>query len=242
MQCWGLSDKGNVRSENQDTYVIRSFGRDRTLLLVCDGMGGAKAGNVASMLAAECFVQTVTQQYRAAKTEEAITAMLHQALADANRVVFEKSGEEEFHGMGTTLVAAYAYRNTAYLLNVGDSRAYLCKEEGITKITTDHSIVELMVQRGELSSEEAKTYPGCNLITRAVGTEETVEGDLYVQPMEKGSCLLLCSDGLSGEMADQEILFEVLHGGAHGDCCQRLLNVAKNRGAPDNVTVILAEF
>lgn len=97
-----------------------------------------------------------------------------------------------------------------------------------------------MVQRGELTPEQAKTYPGKNLITRAVGTEPEVEGDLYVQELHKDDCLLLCSDGLSNEMDDQEILFEVVHGMKKSTCCERLLSIAKNRGAPDNVTVVLA--
>ena len=97
-----------------------------------------------------------------------------------------------------------------------------------------------MVQRGELTREQAKTYPGKNLITRAVGTEPEVEGDIYVQELKKDECLLLCSDGLSNEMADQEMLFEVAHGMKKSTCCERLLSIAKNRGAPDNVTVVLA--
>ena len=98
-----------------------------------------------------------------------------------------------------------------------------------------------MVQRGELTREQAKNYPGKNLITRAVGTEPQVEGDIYVQELKKDDCILLCSDGLSNEMADQEMLFEVAHGVRRSDCCRRLLNIAKNRGAPDNVTVVLAQ-
>ena len=103
----------------------------------------------------------------------------------------------------------------------------------------DHSLVELMVQRGEISREEAKSHPGKNLITRAVGTEPNVSCDLYRQPLKSGDSLLLCSDGLSNVMADQEILFEVIHGVRKDCCCQRLLEIAKDRGAPDNVTVVL---
>ena len=107
-------------------------------------------------------------------------------------------------------------------------------------LTVDHSIVEYMVQRGELTQEQAKNHPGKNVITRAVGTEPSVEGDIYIQKLHRDDCLLLCSDGLSNEMADQEMLFEVAHGVRKSDCCQRLLRIAKNRGAPDNVTVAMA--
>ena len=120
------------------------------------------------------------------------------------------------------------------------SRAYLFTAEGVQLLTTDHSIVEFMVQRGELTQEQAKNHPGKNVITRAVGTEPSVEGDIYLQKLHRDDCLLLCSDGLSNVMADQEMLFEVAHGVRKSDCCQRLLRIAKNRGAPDNVTVAMA--
>ena len=112
--------------------------------------------------------------------------------------------------------------------------------DGIRCVTVDHSLVELMVQRGELTHEQAKNHPGKNVITRAVGTEPSVEGDIYIQKLHRDDCLLLCSDGLSNVMADQEMLFEVAHGVRKSDCCQRLLRIAKNRGAPDNVTVAMA--
>ena len=107
------------------------------------------------------------------------------------------------------------------------------------RVTVDHSLVELMVQRGELSSEQAKSYPGKNFITRAIGTEQSVECDLYTAVLRPGDCVLLCSDGLTNHLADQELLFEVIHGVNKQDCCQRLIGIAKDRGAPDNVTAVL---
>ena len=142
--------------------------------------------------------------------------------------------------MGTTLVAALILKDTAVIINVGDSRAYLFTPDGVQLLTVDHSIVEYMVQRGELTQEQAKNHPGKNVITRAVGTEPSVDGDIYIQKLHRDDCLLLCSDGLSNVMADQEMLFEVAHGVRKSDCCQRLLRIAKNRGAPDNVTVAMA--
>ena len=210
-------------------------------MIVCDGMGGAKSGNVASSMAAEAFVAEVRRSQRLALSVERVKQILLGALELANKAVYEhaKLGDE-YSGMGTTLVAAFLLKNTAVVINVGDSRAYHFSAQGVHQVTRDHSIVELMVQRGELTPEQAKTYPGKNLITRAVGTEPEVEGDLYVQELHKDDCLLLCSDGLSNEMDDQEILFEVVHGMKKSTCCERLLSIAKNRGAPDNVTVVLA--
>lgn len=241
MQIWGLTDPGNIRSQNQDAYNIVEFGHDRALMIVCDGMGGAKSGNVASSMAAEAFVAEVRRSQRLALSVERVKQILLGALELANKAVYEhaKLGDE-YSGMGTTLVAAFLLKNTAVVINVGDSRAYHFSAQGVYQVTRDHSIVELMVQRGELTPEQAKTYPGKNLITRAVGTEPEVEGDLYVQELHKDDCLLLCSDGLSNEMDDQEILFEVVHGMKKSTCCERLLSIAKNRGAPDNVTVVLA--
>ncbi len=241
MQIWGLTDPGNIRSQNQDAYNIVEFGHDRALMIVCDGMGGAKSGNVASSMAAEAFVAEVRRSQRLALSVERVKQILLGALELANKAVYEhaKLGDE-YSGMGTTLVAAFLLKNTAVVINVGDSRAYHFSAQGVHQVTRDHSIVELMVQRGELTPEQAKTYPGKNLITRAVGTEPEVEGDLYVQELHKDDCLLLCSDGLSNEMDDQEILFEVVHGMKKSTCCERLLSIAKNRGAPDNVTVVLA--
>ena len=144
--------------------------------------------------------------------------------------------------MGTTLVAALIHGKEVSIANVGDSRAYSITRAGIRRLTTDHSLVEMMVQRGELTPERARTYPGKNLITRAIGTETVVECDLFHHRMDRGDCLVLCSDGLSNMMDDQEILFEVAHGVNKQYCCQRLLDIAKNRGAPDNVTSILVQM
>ena len=242
MQCFAKSDRGAVRKENQDRAAGARIRRKGCVVgVVCDGMGGAKSGNVASSMAAEAFVAEVRRSQRLALSVERVKQILLGALELANKAVYEhaKLGDE-YSGMGTTLVAAFLLKNTAVVINVGDSRAYHFSAQGVHQVTRDHSIVELMVQRGELTPEQAKTYPGKNLITRAVGTEPEVEGDLYVQELHKDDCLLLCSDGLSNEMADQEILFEVVHGMKKSTCCERLLSIAKNRGAPDNVTVVLA--
>lgn len=243
MQLWGMTDAGNLRSQNQDAYALVSLGHDRALMVVCDGMGGAKSGNVASNMAIDVFVGEIRRSQKLAVNSERAEKILRAALELANKAVFEQSQlGEEYSGMGTTLVAALILKNTAVIINVGDSRAYHFTPTGVKLVTRDHSIVEMMVQRGELTREQAKSYPRKNLITRAVGTEPEIEADVFVQELRRDDCLLLCSDGLSNEMADQEMLFEVAHGVRRSDCCQRLLNIAKTRGAPDNVTVTLAAF
>jgi protein phosphatase len=240
MEVWGMTDPGLVRKQNQDYYLLQQLGKHDLLAVVCDGMGGAKSGNVASRLAAEVFVDEIKKGYRAGLTDESIEFLLRTASAISNSAVYENAKlSEKMHGMGTTLVAALIIGKTAFFVNVGDSRGYLLNKEGVRKITVDHSLVELMVQRGELSSEQAKSYPGKNYITRAVGTEPEVECDVYRCPILPGDFLLLCTDGLTNQLADQELLFEVIHGVHKDDCCRRLVGIARDRGAPDNVTVVL---
>lgn len=243
MEAWGLTDVGNVRSQNQDAFRIVELGKDALLAVVCDGMGGAKSGNVASRLASEVFSEEVKRSFSADLTPDEAEQMLRAAAKLANISVFEQSQlSEDYAGMGTTLVAALTYPRATLVLNIGDSRAYLINADGVQCITRDHSVVEMMVQRGELTPEQAKTHPSKNLITRAVGTEASVFSDVFRVETEPEDCILLCSDGLSNQMADQEILFEVVHGARRDDCCRRLLEIAKNRGAPDNVTSVLIEL
>ena len=243
MQYWSLTDPGCVRTQNQDALEILQLDRNTLLCVVCDGMGGAKAGNVASAMAAEVFTQDVKRNYHGGLGVQATAQMLEQAVTQANLVVYDKSREsDEFYGMGTTLVAALIRNKAAVVVNVGDSRVYRIDEEGIHQITTDHSLAQLMLQRGELTPEQVRSFPGKNYITRAIGTEPSVNCDIFHTELKRGDHLLLCSDGLSNLVDDQEILFEIVHGANKQQCCQRLLDIAKNRGAPDNVTSILVQF
>ena len=241
MQSWGLTDPGRVRKQNQDAHHIEKLDRTSLLCVVCDGMGGAKSGNIASTLAVDVFVQEVRQSWKPRLDQEKIDQILRSAVKLANFTVYDQSQQfpEEFDGMGTTLVAVLVHGRKATVINVGDSRAYGIDRSGIRQITRDHSLVQMMVDRGDLTPEVAKTYPGKNFITRAIGTEPTVLCDIFHLDVAKGEYLLLCSDGLSNMMDDQEILFEVVHGVNKAHCCKRLLDIAKNRGAPDNVTSIL---
>lgn len=240
MRYWALTDPGAVRTQNQDAYQVEQLDKNTLLCVVCDGMGGAKSGNVASTLAADVFTQEVKRTWTPDMSQERLDQMLKGAVKLANFTVYDQAQQfEEFSGMGTTLVALLIRGKKASVVNVGDSRAYLLNEAGIRQLTTDHSLVQMMISRGELAPEKAKHYPGKNLITRAIGTEEQVECDIYHRTVERGDCFLLCTDGLSNMMDDQEILFEVAHGQVREQCCEHLLDIAKNRGAPDNVTAVL---
>ena len=240
MEHWGLTDTGKVRSQNQDAFRIEDLDRHTVLAVVCDGMGGAKSGNIASKLAVDVFVEEVRCSYKSSMSQEQIEQLLRSAVKLANYTVFDQSRQfEEFSGMGTTLVAALVTGKTATVVNVGDSRCYHITRSDIYRVTVDHSLVQMMLDRGDLTPEEARDYPGKNYITRAVGTEHTVESDVFMVRLERGDALLLCSDGLHNEVDDQEILFEVVHGVDNDNCCQRLLDIADMRGSPDNVTSVL---
>lgn len=243
MQYWGITDPGCTRTQNQDAYQLEALDRNTLLCVICDGMGGAKSGNVASTLAVDVFVQEVKRTWVPGMDPEKADQMLKNAVKLANFTVHDQAQQfEEFSGMGTTLVAALIHGKFATVVNIGDSRAYSIKSDGVQQLTTDHSLVQMMVARGELTPEQARSYPGKNLITRAIGTEAVVECDIFHRRLAGGECLLLCTDGLSNLVDEQEILFEVVHGVNKQSSCERLLEIAKKRGAPDNVTCVLIQI
>lgn len=240
MQSWAMTDPGCVRTQNQDAFQAVQLDKNVSLYIVCDGMGGARSGNVASTLAVDVFVEEVRRTWISGMEPEEAEQMLRGAVKLANFTVYDQAQQlEEFSGMGTTLVAALVQGRQVTLVNVGDSRAYHVNHNGIRRVTRDHSLVQMMVDRGDLTPEQARTYPGKNYITRAIGTETVVECDVFQMDVNKGDFLLLCSDGLSNTMDDQEILFEIAHGVNKELCCQRLLEIGRSRGAPDNMTCIL---
>lgn len=239
IEAWGITDKGAVRAENQDCYYLKLHGDDLVAAIVCDGMGGHRAGNVASALAVEvasAYLESLTDTELAEVPGEHLT----RALNLANDAVFRKSNQEmDYAGMGTTMVSIIVAGPAVHILNIGDSRAYRISAGGIEKVTQDHSVVEDMVRRGELTPDEARVHPQKNLITRALGGQAKAVADLYEVQWTSGDYFLLCSDGLSNSLTDQEILYEVLHGGTRETCCQRLLDQSLTRGATDNVTAVL---
>lgn len=242
MEVWGITDVGAVRKENQDAYQCLQVSKNMSLCVVCDGMGGALAGNVASQLAVDSF-------FLAAKSlsydqwECDPINLLTYAAEQANETVFHRATTDpNCRGMGTTLVAVLVIGNTAYLINIGDSRGYLVQQNGLQRITRDHSLVEDLVAQGKLTPDEARCHPQKNFITRALGAEPILRADTYTQVLSAGERILLCSDGLINVVTDQEVLYEVVHGGPEKDCCERLLDIAITRGAPDNVTVVLVQL
>ncbi len=242
MRAWGITDVGLKRSENQDTYAFEAFDAPNAIVaaVVCDGMGGVSGGQLASTLAVSTYMETLHTLARPEMTVEQVCEMQCACVLRANRAVYERSCESEiYRGMGTTLVSAIVSREVAVLANVGDSRAYLIGAEGIRRVTNDHSVVAEMIASGEITPEQARTHPNRNLITRALGPDAEILCDTYIVPLAHGDSLLLCTDGMTGTALDEELL-EVVRSTEDGDAAlTRLLEIAKSRGAPDNVTAVL---
>lgn len=242
LKVWGITDIGLVRKENQDTYAIRTI-PEHTICVVCDGMGGAAGGKLASRIAAETYTSELEKILTSDMSPEQLREASSYAVSLANRAIREASnGHEEYQNMGTTLVSAVSYCDGIVISNVGDSRAYHVTKNGITRITKDHSLVERMVDHGTITPEEARRHPNRNLITRALGPDADAQCDGYICPMKAGEFLLLCTDGLVDTVSDQEMLFEILHGDSTETCLDRLLSISKQHGAPDNVTAVLVQI
>lgn len=241
MEWFGLTDRGRVRPTNQDIYQIEAREDNQTVLLVvCDGMGGANAGNVASRFAAQSFMEAARNSLKETLDATKRQTLLTHALVQANDTVFSLAGRQpEFRGMGTTLVAALVQDDQVTVLNVGDSRAYLFDGTRLHQLTEDHSYVEEMRRQGRITEADARTHPQKNLITRAVGVEPDVDGDLFEARLAPGEILLLCSDGLTGMVEDEKIAQTLKDAKTLALAGDALLTLALEGGGRDNITVAL---
>lgn len=237
MQVYGRSDKGRVRQNNQDAFMCGTLAENVLFSVVCDGMGGANGGNIASALAVKVIAARIVERYRENMSPESIQFMLESAIAAANIEVFDTAtADPALQGMGTTVVATVVTGQQAVVAHIGDSRAYLVSEGDITQITRDHSVVQQMIERGELTKEEARTHPNKHFITRALGVEENVESEVDILELPEGSKLLICTDGLSN-MVEEAEMTNVLHSMTPGDAVEKLIVAANMAGGSDNITV-----
>ncbi len=235
----GHTDKGRVRVKNEDAYDIGKFEDGAVWAVVCDGMGGVNGGNVASMIAVDVIAKAFTKSYREDADGNSIRSMLLTALNAANTYIYEAAKEdEELAGMGTTAVAVVVKEDTAYIAHVGDSRAYLIRDNSIEQETRDHSMVQALVERGELTEEEAMTHPKKNYITRAVGVEEELDVDYNEIPLQDTDAILLCTDGLTNCVGKEEILSIIQENGALASP-DLLVEQAIEHGGNDNITVVV---
>lgn len=239
MIAFGKSDTGCVRPTNQDAFAV-DIRPEAALLAVCDGMGGANAGNVASRFAIERFMAVLRQALQDHMDMHARRSALREAVRQANDTVYQLAiAQPEFQGMGTTLVGGIVTADGITLVNVGDSRAYRIRGAQAERLTEDHSYVEEMIRRGKLSEEAARLHPNKNLITRAVGVEPEVECDLYEITLAPNEMLLLCSDGLSGMLQDDQLARIANDADNLVDGTEQLIEEAKLAGGADNITVVL---
>lgn len=236
------TEKGKVRSTNQDSFCIERIDKDTYACVVCDGMGGAKGGSEASCIAAVAFMDHLKKLYTDPSHRESHTTLLKRSLNAANSAVYSFATlHPELEGMGTTLVAFILSENDLSWINVGDSRLYAANGEGLDQISDDHSLVWEMVKKGMMSAEEAENAPMKNIITRAVGISELVESDVNIirNIFDKYSYILLCSDGLTN-MTPHEDIYKILTG---SDSTERkidsLFEFANNSGGYDNITAVL---
>lgn len=238
ISVYGVTDRGALRSQNQDCCAFEAMGQDWAWGVVCDGMGGAKAGDIASRIGMEIFREYMVEKAETTEPDKR-GELLREAVEKGNQVIYHCAmADRDCHGMGTTLVGVLLEGVRATVINVGDSRAYQIGEQGIRRVTRDHSIVEALVARGNITPEQARVHPQKNLITRALGTSRTVESDVYEITLEAGEWLLLCSDGLINEMTDEEIGETVTGAQDPESVCQKLLEIALAREASDNVTIL----
>lgn len=243
MNCQGKTHIGLVREINQDAYEIHPLPDGGMLAVVCDGMGGPAGGEVASTMSVELISKDIVSGYTTFLSEDELLELVRDAIGEANARVFEYSMRDlELAGMGTTVVLALATEQTAYLANVGDSRAYLYSchngQHKLTQITHDHSVVQELVDGGSLSSEEARNHPKKNIITRALGTQSSVNIDYFKVALVPGDKLLLCSDGLSNMLEEQQIC-ALLQKPDAARAVDALIEASLDAGANDNVTAVL---
>lgn len=242
MKSYALTDKGAIRKENQDCVLVTEIRAKNCLAaVVCDGMGGMHGGKLASELAVSAFMADFRKNLlRCTEKTPDLAALLQNACAVANRVVYQYScSNTECAGMGTTIVAVALRGGMAAILNIGDSRAYQITRRGIVQITKDHSLVEEMVDRGELSRAEARSHPKKNFITRALGVDAQVQADCFSVRLRPGERLLLCSDGLSNTLPDETLYRLCRSDRSPEKACRRLIQHALDAGARDNVTAAI---
>jgi len=238
MRTFSMTDVGKIRQVNQD-YIFTSenpVGKLPNLFIVADGMGGHNAGDFASRYTVETVVDAIKNS-----DETETIAIIRGAIEETNRKLIEKANEDvRLSGMGTTIVLCTIDGDEACVANVGDSRLYLLGDK-ITQITKDHSLVEEMVRMGELEPESARVHPNKNIITRAIGAVDEVAVDFFTLQLQKNNRILLCSDGLTNMVEDNEIQMIVDRQEDLVDGVQQLIACANNNGGKDNIAVILIE-
>lgn len=235
VRIFAKTDRGKVREINQDAFAANILSDGSAFAVVCDGMGGASAGDIASKTAVEVISQYVLSAYTPTMTSDDVIKLLNNAITSANIEVFTLSQKnEKLNGMGTTAVVALVRQTQAIICNVGDSRAYLAGND-LKQITRDHSVVQSLVESGKLSPEEARRHPEKNVITRALGVENNILTDSYCVEINENNKILLCTDGLSNYV-DSDNILGIFKNNALDKLTDLLVKEANLGGGRDNIT------
>lgn len=235
----GNTDIGKIRQANEDGYDFGSFDDGTSWAVVCDGMGGVRGGQIASSLVTEMVSDKIRKCYNKLMPVYSFENIFLSTITTANVIVNDRSfTDTEFQGMGTTIVAAIVKDTQACIAHVGDSRVYKLNSEGITQLTKDHSLAQEMLDSGQITKEEFENYPKKNIITRALGIDEKVEIDFDFTDVTEGDLLLLCTDGLSGLLSDEEI-YDIYRKTDFELLCDEYIKAANEKGGYDNITAVV---
>ncbi len=238
MRIFTKTDIGKMRSINQDSIFAKVLSDGSAFAVVCDGMGGASTGDIASKTAVDIISQYFLNSYSHNMSSDDIVKLLNNAIASANGEIYSLSQQnEQLKGMGTTVVAAVVKEQKAVICNIGDSRAYLIGDD-VNQITRDHSVVQTLVEIGKLSPDEARVHPEKNIITRALGVEDTVLTDSYCININVDDLILLCTDGLTNFVDSKDIL-DIVKNNVLDNITDQLINQANSNGGKDNITAAI---
>ncbi len=239
LKILGDTNIGKVRSTNQDALRFGTFGDGNGWALVCDGMGGPQGGNIASELAVNAITRQFESAFSGKISESSIKNIFESALNAANMIIYEQAqSDSSLSGMGTTAVAAVVFDDKVFIANVGDSRAYIIPDGSkIEQLTVDHSVVQILIQRGEITPEQAATHPQRHYITNALGIHSSLSFDFNECLFGRGDVLLLCSDGLYNHLTDD--LEMLVRSAAKDGSVDSLIKAANDMGGTDNITAVL---
>lgn len=242
MKIVARTDKGVIRDNNQDSYTACELSEGAVLAVVCDGMGGAAEGALASSEAIRVIREHIAARYQNDMSDLSVKSLLISAIEAANKHIFSLSKtDESYEGMGTTAVAALVANSFLYIAHAGDSRAYKLSGGELVQLTRDHSVVQNMLEKGEITVEEAVDHPSKHIITRALGVDDDIKVDFCQENFDEDEILILCSDGLTNYSTPDDIL-RLTSDGCYYKYADRLVNLANQNGGGDNVTVVCVAY
>lgn len=242
MEFYSKTDIGKVRKTNQDAVKIKKISDNLAWSVVCDGMGGTNGGDVASHLAVEKITQYLDTYLNESENSEKIKEIMYTAVQESNSVIFEKAqNNEELNRMGTTVVLCVIEKDNLHIMHAGDSRVYLISKSKIKQLSKDHSIVQEMIDSGEITLKEAKNHPQKNIITRALGVNSDIKLDYTEIELKEGDIILSCTDGLTNYLSEKDI-YKICSQNDFPSVAEKLINEGNKRGGSDNITVSIMKY